>query len=460
MALAQTAPEILELRSIVQFPNFKPGSDSLVDFLNTFASNSTTHTIRLSRHFTTGFSDEEFCQILRAFGRLSSLRNITFVDGGDSRLRRLHIVELARLIQSAPRLQTLIFGRYWLLTGNDGERMTLARALAHHPALQVFHYDGCGVKQPQSPITSNNNNVPLQLYQAIAPRSDPDAVLNALATCPVLQSVRLTHSPYCARDYSVAALARLCNNNSIRECSIVTRVSNWAPLLAQINNSANSTAGSLERLVLTTAEHGLTSVDTLGPVALHLDRLRLRQLSLRFWGGPFQPLHDTCATLANALRVNPCLRIFELSEGRRSVVSTTSTTTTTTQDNNLELNVPPKVILPATTHPSLRDSDFAFLESALRDNPRLQLRLDVGIAEAHEDAYDCVRIESNLNAMGRFSAVSLTNRVDHHNRIGGGSDSWFEAFSTLERLCENDAEEFLQSCLFRFLRCNPQYWCR
>jgi len=453
---ATPPPPILELRSIVQFPIPKPGSASLSDFLDTFAHNTTTHTIRCSRHFTTGFSDEEFCRILRAFGRLSGLRTLVFCDGGDSRLRRLHLGEVADLLGAARQLEHLWLERYWLLTGNDGERTRLARALARHPGLRSFQYAGCGVSSSNHGSNKNQQQQqPLQLYQAIAPRADPDAVVRALASAPHLQSVRLTHSPYCARDYSARGLARLLFH--VQELSVVTRVANWAPVLEQLSARHNDSEDDVmqhRRLVLTTCEHGLTcSADVLGvELTRALAAVRgLSQLSLRFWGGKIQPLRDTSLHLAAALRQNTSLRLLEVSDGGCKSEDDDDDCLPIVIARNSTFSIPPKkVILPSEEKGCLNAVDFQRLASALCENTNLQLHLNIGVAAVDQDALERLRIESNLNAVGRGRLMEGTLSADEFLESVG---------SKMKEQCRNDDCAFLQSCLFRQLRCNPLYWC-
>ena len=500
MALVLTSPAVLELRSIVQFPNFVPGSYSFQDFLDTFAHNDTTHTIRCSRHFTTGFSDDQFCLILRAMARLPRLRRIIFVDGGDSRLRQLRLSELARLVHSVPQLRTVVLGRYWLLTGDDDQRILLARALAQHPSLRTFHYAGCGVKPPsQQPSTqrptagrasTTTATSTIQLYQAIAPRSDPDAVVTALTTCLALRSIRITHSPYCARDYSIPALGRLLLDCvHLRDCALVTKVVQWAPLLGQLgvhhtnnnnnNNHSEPTCGSLlQRLVLITAEQGLTLVDALGSLAVPLQHVPVRQLSLRFWGGPFHTT-TTLESVAQALRVNPYLRLLELSEGRTTRDDTYNDEESDDDDDNNNDNnnehkddaendmsfygtdvVPPKMILPIGSHAgSLNGNDLDTLTAALCDNPKLQIRLDVGIAAIDQDALDRLKMQSNLNAV-RLVLLRSSTTNEAVAPAEQPHELLFTVSTTLERLCRNDDPVFGLTCSYGFLRTNPLVWCQ
>ena len=505
MALVQSAPPVLELRSIVQFPNFKTDHYSLSDFLDSLAHNDTTHTIRCSRHFTTGFRDDEFCQILRAVAQMRRLRSVVFVNHGDSRLRRLPLVEVARLIHTVPQLQTLVLGRYWLLTGEDEARATLARAIAHHPALQTFHYAGCGVKQqqqqqqhqPHVPLSSptfNFNCFPnrsnnIQLYQAIAPRNDPDAIVMALTQCRTLRSVGLTHSPYCTRDYSLHALTMLLSQceQQLRECSIVTILPHWGPLLERLHNNMhnnnNNTAGPsccrLQRLILTTAEHqrGISLAQVVGP----LGRVPLRRLSLRFWGegGGGLALRESSAALAAALRNQPWLRLLELSEGwtlrdRSHDFDHNDNDDDCESDDSddeqqrdaLYYDVPPKVILPAGTRGAMNDTDFDVLAEALRENRNfLQIRLDVGIEAAHQGAFDRLKIQSNLNAMQRhLPLMGHHNNNDDQNRTNDAEQPLLVLLptvaSTLERLCRHEDPAFALSCWYCFLRSNPLVWCQ
>jgi len=494
MALLDPPPAELELRSIVQFPHLKPGSHSLQDFLGTFTTNTTTHTVRCSRHFTTGFSDEEFVQILQAFGRCPSLRNLVFVDGGDSRLRRLRIRDMASLLssQQQQQLEQLRWGRDWLLTGNDGDRVALANALWHHPHLRVFHYAGCGVTNR---ATSSNS---IQLYQSIAPRVDPDAVVRALATCPRLQSVRITNSPYCAPDYSGAALVRLVTtSSSLRELSVVTKLPNWSAVLAataadeeEDTKYAAGRSSSLERLVLTTADphHFGHDYEMVAALMDALSHTSLHHLSLRFWGGTYpqmfpapaaaaaaggdtsslpsmtrqqqpQPPQRWSQHLANALRVNQCLRIVTLSDNTGTGARSGGRLEGAEEEQQqLGSNLYPKkvIVRDATASAAAADDcfwdalDFGFLASALRDNTNLQLRLDMSVDARCEAALDRLRIESHLNAVGRGRLVQ--------GKIS--TDEWLGSFPQLAELCrqEEDDGEFLQSCVYSLLRSNPLFW--
>lgn len=285
MALVESNPTVLELCSIVQFSkhdNFyqqqkqqQQNSHTLADFIAALERNTSIVRIHCNRHFTTGFNEEEWCQIVLAFGSIRSLRDLVFVDGGDSRLRRVNINVLATVIQrnnkksatqtattttastqqlqqQAQKLRRIEFGKFWLLTDNDGQRHCLATALRHHATLEVFSYAGCGLYNH-----TNHRHDQLLLYQSIAPRSAPNAILDALGTCPNLKAVHIVNSPYCAFDYTPEGLASLMladaaplgpmisnNNNNkkqLRELSLVTNPCHWKLFL----NDENDTTPSL-----------------------------------------------------------------------------------------------------------------------------------------------------------------------------------------------------------------------
>jgi hypothetical protein len=472
MAMVKKGPQVLELRSIVQFPILKPGSYSLADFLEALLHCDTIRTVRCNRHFTTGFGDEEWCQILLAFGQVPHLNELVFVDGGDSRLRRIRIDVLADVLHTAQKLRKLEFGKFWLLMGNDDNRRRFARSLEHHPTLTSFLYEGCGFRT--------------QLYQSIAPRSQPDAIISALRTCPNMQSIQITSSPYCAPDYTTTGLEQLFSAQgsctSLTNLSLVTQPSRWGPLLAARQRMEHQEGSMvaiplLERLVLThcvvrgnhyrpslmmpqalttsTTSTALPSCCSVEDVARVADGLKhsvsLRHLSLRLWGsGAYFPQQSgqqrISQAFADALRVNASLRFLELSDYSGHGGSYCS-------EHLSAKNLPPKMIN-SDSQRSFDEIDYEILAAAVRDNGRVQIYVDVGLP-ANDDgmkaAYDNVRIESNLNAVGRGRLV---------DGFASAKTDWCEALSRLKELCHKDDGPVLQSCLYQLLRLHPLLCCR
>lgn len=517
MAMVQAGPQVLELKSIVQFPVHKPDSYALTDFLDALQQNDTILRIQCNRHFTTGFSDEEWCLILAAFGRIQRLEELIFVDGGDSRLRRLRIDVLADAVllstnTRARNLRKLEFGKFWLLMGNDGHRRRFAAALRGHATLESFAYAGCGIHTPT-------------LYQSIAPRSHPDAILEALGTCPRMKSVQITNSPYCAPDYSPVALLALVtaassgNNRStsIQDLSIVTQPSNWRYCLGHgssisTNNSSNSNNGirpcALERLVLTHSGRRTCRVEDVLAVAASLDRRqnalaanKLRHLSLRLWGPhayfprdedengiggddsannnsitnnymkrPRRGRRRISQALADALRHNMTLCVLELSDcsGHGSDGSSSSSRQRTPSsvfddEQQQEQRLPPKILSDGSGDEYSFDAiDYDILTEAVRDNGSVQIYVDVGLPSDNGDmraAYDRLRMESTLNAVGRASLVMASVNVIRPDKNKKPNADWCESLSQLNSLCHRDDGPLLQSCLYQLVRSNPLLVC-
>lgn len=475
MAMVKKGPRVLELRSIVQFPILKPGSYSLADFLEALLHSDTIRTIRCNRHFTTGFGDEEWCQILLSFGRVPHLNELIFVDGGDSRLRRIRIDVMADVLRTARRLCTLEFGKLWLLMGTDDHRRRLAQSLEYHPTLTSFQYEGCGFNT--------------QLYQSMAPRYQPDAILLALRTCPNIQSIQITSSPYCAPDYTRAGLELLFRApepfSKLTNVSLVTHSSHWGPLLVARQRLLEQQEGlDLERLVLTHCvlghrpnlvatprwdggivqlttsttttrnPRGCTVDDIIGVAdCLKHNIISLRHLSLRLWGQganfPRLVTRRISTALADALRSNTTLRFLELSDCSGHGGCSNGS------ERFIASNLPPKTIgsIDACSQQQSFDAkDYEILAAAVRDNERVQIYIDVGLPNNDDGikvAYDCLRIESNMNAVGRV--------VDDVESAKAG---WCEALSQLQELCHPDEGPLLQSCLYQLLRLNPLLYCR
>jgi hypothetical protein len=447
---------VLELRSIVQFPVHKTNAYSLQDFVAALRTNDTISSIRCNRHFTTGFNDEEWREILIAFGQVRRLENLVFVDGGDSRLRRLRIDLLADILQSARRIRKLEFGKFWLLMGNDGHRQRFAATLRCHATLESFVYAGCGIHT--------------QLYQTISPRAVPDALIEALSTCPNLKSVHITNSPYCAYDYSVAGLIHLmaCADvtlpSPLQTLSIVTRPSNWRMVGSVLHRSA------LQRLVLIHSGRDACTADALMALLYNL-RLsnRLQYLALHLCGlhsyfpqtgldQTDQRRHSISQVMADTIRQNSTLLVWELSDGTGHGFETTGIQVDATADDHV---VPFKRYRATKLYSDARNvreysfdsTDYHILADAVRDNGNVQLYIDVALPEDNEalrTAQDRLHMESILNAV-QF-------RQDHGNNTNvhrDGTERCYESLSKLMDHFEQDDGPMLQSCLYTLVRSSP-----
>jgi hypothetical protein len=451
MSMVQAGPKVLELRSIVQFPVHKANAYSLHHFVAALRSNDTISSIRCNRHFTTGFNDEEWCEILIAFGQVRRLESLVFVDGGDSRLRRLRIDLLADILQSARRIRKLEFGKFWLLMGNDGHRQRFAAALRCHATLESFVYAGCGIHT--------------QLYQSISPRAVPDALIEALSTCPNLKSVHVTNSPYCAYDYSVAGLIHLmaCSDVSLQSplqtLSIVTRPSNWRMVGSVLHRSA------LQRLVLIHSGRDACTADALMALLHNLRHAnRLQYLALHLCGlhsyFPQTGLDQTdqrrriSQVMADTIRQNWTLQVWDLSDGTGHGFETTDSTSV----NHV---VPFKRYRATKLHSDTRnareysfdETDYHILTDAVRDNGTVQLYIDVALPEGNKalrTAQDRLHMESILNAV-QFRHDNGSNTNVHRD----GTERCYESLSKLMDHFEHGDEPMLQSCLYTLVRSCP-----
>lgn len=457
MAMVTAGPETLELRSVVQFrtaaaaavastgglvvrdTKVDAGYCALSDFIEALSRNDTIVKVRCHRHFTTGLNNDEWRRILLAFGGIPRLQELVFVDGGDSRLRRIPIEVVADVVIAATKLRKLEFGKFWLVMGTNGHRQRFAQSLHCHPTLEAFSYTGCGLRT--------------QLFQAIAPRSHPCAVLCALSTCPNIKSIQISNSTYCAPDYSSCTMHDLLGwRTHLKELAIVTCPSNWVQLTEAMFCRQRSTAAStLERLVLFHSGKTATFQDIFKTAGFLETISSLQHVCLRFWGvGSYFPRSAdenggprASRSFAEVVRRNKALRTLELSDcsghGRRS-------------ERSPAVNLPP-IVLPSGSGSiySFDATDFNILAEAIRENGSVQVFVDVALPNDSDQvraAYDRLRMESHLNAVGRNNLMRLSS-------VHGSAYDWCGALSQLNDLCHPDDGPLLLSCHYELMRIHP-----
>jgi hypothetical protein len=415
----EEGPRELHLHSIVQFPRYvAPGSHdsaSFEDFIAALSANRSIEKVHCNRHFTTGLSDEEWCRTIQALGRLPSLKELVFVDGGDSRLRRVRLELVASLLRrDAPQLQRLEFQERWLLIGDEPQRRRFARALREHPSLEFFSYAGCG---------------PVRLYQSIAPRSNPDLILQALTSCPNIKVVRLAVYPYHASDYSEEALQRLAGKPGLTELAVVTR--HWHAIATVLREESCT----LETLRLINHTTRVPVADSLSIARVVKNNKRLQSLSLQ------ASVHFEdrgLYHLAMAVKKSKILKQLVLSD--RGLYG---------QSGN-------------GIHPKWTSAgEYLLLADMLKANPMLDLQLRFGQPPSH---YPFSLILETYAVRRDIRMFSILNNVGR-NKLTNGSPTpkdWCEALCRLNDLSpeeRNDAsfpeplsEALNLSCFYELVR--------
>jgi hypothetical protein len=436
MDIVRSGPRTLKFCSIVRFAVGRPDEPALPDFVHALKTCDTIRSIHCNRHFTTGFSDDEWCDIVRSFGQVHNLEELVFVDGGDSRLRRVNLGVLTHVLTHALTLEKLLFGKNWLLVGDETQRKRFVIALSRLPCLRHFEYAGCGCFT--------------ELYQAISPRSSPTDLLLSFSSCRDLRCVRITNSTYFAPDYSCRLLEQFvqtCAN--LTELSIVTKPANWPALLR---------SKSIEHLTLTHCDptgnrlsvrqgtatslgwpQQLMSDDDVERCSRDLAlNSQLRHVSLRFWSETFPANLGTA--LANQLEKNIILRFLELSDY-------------TGQESGCRVPNPTLVVTPFPLDvPTLKK----FSKCLNTSNLHLQIRIDIaaGNDEVPEREMERIRMESILNSLDCRRWMTAETNSMHH-------DDCFSVFERLEEKLSVEPTSFmLQSCLFEIVRANPLICCR